>query len=257
MDTPMVHWPESMFTYLPEDRLLFSMDAFGQHLATSGRFDDETPLTTIMDEAKTYFANILMLYARPIANTLAKAATLPVSIVAPSHGVIWRRHFPEVFKAYQEWVSFKPARKVVIAFDTMWGSTDRMARAIAEGAAVSGVDVIMLSIRRSHITDLAAEVLDAAALAVGSPTLNMTMMPEIASALTYLKGLKPMNKAGLAFGSYGWGLKGGAQVVEEYLKAMDVEILRPALQVQFAPDAPALAACREAGLLLAERAMRA
>ena len=131
-----------------------------------------------------------------------------------------------------------------------------MARAIAEGASADGVDVKTISIRSSHITTLAAEVLDAAAVAVGSPTLNMNMMPEIASALTYLKGLKPLNKAGFAFGSYGWGFKGGAQVVEEQLKAMDVEILCAPLMAQYAPDAAVLAACREAGGLLAERALR-
>jgi flavorubredoxin len=255
IETPMVHWPESMFTFVPEDKVLFSMDAFGQHYAASHRFDDEEPIEVVMEEAKKYYANIVMLYGQPISRVLDKARDLSIDVIAPSHGMIWRRNLGRVLSAYREWVAFKPRAKVVVLFDTMWNSTARMAEAIVEGASESGAaEVRLLNVRSSGITAVATEVLDAATLAVGSPTLNKTLMPEMAAALTYLKGLGPGGKAGLAFGSYGWA-KGGAKDVEDYLRAMKVQILREPLQVQFVPGEAALEQCREAGRLLASKAV--
>jgi flavorubredoxin len=255
IETPMVHWPESMFTYVPEEKLLFSMDAFGQHYAAAHRFDDEEPIEAIMAEAKTYFANIVMLYGKPIAAALDKAAGLEIAMIAPSHGVIWRKHLDTIIAAYKDWVVCKPVEKALVIYDTMWKSTELMAQAIAEGVQGEGVDVRLINMRVSHITDVATEMLDAAAAAVGSPTLNKTLMPQAAASLTYLKGLGPRGKAGFAFGSYGWS-KGGARDVEDYLKAMKFEILRDPLQAQFVPKADALDECRAAGKLLADAAKR-
>ena len=256
IETPMVHWPESMFTYIPEEKLLFSMDAFGQHYASSGRFDDEVNMVEVMQEAKTYYASIVMLYGRQIAKTLEAAAGLDIEMIAPSHGVIWRSHLAGILSAYAEWVLCKPAAKVLIIYDSMWGSTKMMAEAIAEGAAVDGVEAKLLSVRASGLAEIATEVLDAAAIAFGSATLNMGMMPMMGAALTYLKGLRPAGKAGFAFGSYGWG-KGGAEAVDEYLKTMNIEILRSPLKGQWRPSADALAECRAAGGMLADRAVAA
>ena len=253
-ETPMVHWPESMFTYIPEEKLLISMDAFGQHYASSHRFDDEEPLDVVMQEAKTYYANILMLYGRPITNALQKAARLDIDMVAPSHGVIWRSHFDRILSAYQNWVQCKPVRKVLVIYDTMWQSTDRMAHAILAGATRSDVDARLLNVRSTHITEIATEMLDAAAVAVGSPTLNMTLMPHVACALAYLQGLRPTGKAGFAFGSYGWA-PSGAKAVENSLKEMKIELLSGPLTSQFAPTEEVLAACYAAGKVLAERAV--
>lgn len=254
IETPMAHWPESMFTYIPEEKLLFTMDAFGQHYASAGRFDDEEPLDILMYEAKTYYANILMLYGKPVRKVLDQAAGLDVEILAPSHGIIWRSHVPEIVKAYQDWVGCRPKPKVVILYDTMWNSTEQMAQALGDGASCSGVSVKILNVRANHITQVATEVLDAAVLAVGSPTLNMTVMPEVASALTYLKGLKPAGKVGLAFGSYGWG-KNGVQEIEAYLQTMKVTLLSEALVCNYAPDAAMLDRCREMGRRLADAAL--
>jgi len=256
VETPMVHWPESMATYVPEEKLLFSMDAFGQHFASSGRFDDEEPLDVIMAEAKTYYANIVMLYGPQIAKTMDALEGIEVEIIAPSHGVIWRRNLDVIRSAYRDWVVCRAKPKVVIVYDTMWQSTDMMAKAIVEGAALPGVEVKLFNIRASSITVLATEVLDAAAIAVGSPTLNGTLMPQMAAVLTYLTGLRPAGKAGLAFGSYGWA-KGAAKELDAYLRAMKVEILRDPVQAQFRPAAAALDECRAAGKLLAERALQA
>jgi flavorubredoxin len=255
IDTPMVHWPESMFTYIPEDKLLFSMDAFGQHYASAERFDDNEPLATIMAEAKTYYANIVMLYARPIRNTMQMAENLDIEIIAPSHGIIWRKHVSEILQAYHDWTHHKPLRKVLIVFDTMWKSTQMMADAIMEGVLESGVDARLYNVNTAHITTLATEALDAAAIAVGSPTLNMTMMPQMASLLTYWKGLKPPEKVGFAFGSYGWSKLGGPTEVNSYLETMKFGIIRPPLMVQFVPGPAELDECREAGRQLAQNAI--
>ncbi|OVE74736.1 hypothetical protein BVX97_06430 [bacterium E08(2017)] len=254
IDTPMVHWPESMFTYCPERKVLFSMDAFGQHYASENRFDDEEPLDIVMEEAKTYYANIVMLYGKPIKRVLDKAGGLDIDIVAPSHGVIWRKHLGEILKAYNEWVVCKSSKKVIVLYDTMWQSTSKMAEAIAEGASAQGVQVKLLNARTTHITDLATESLDAAVFAVGSPTLNKTLMPQVAACLTYLKGLAPVGKAGFAFGSYGWS-SGGTKEVEKYLDDMKFEVIMEPVDCQFVPGDDALKRCREAGRAMAAKAV--
>jgi flavorubredoxin len=254
IETPMVHWPESMFTYIADEGILFSMDAFGQHFASDGRFDDEEDLEIILEEAKIYYANIVMLYGKPIAKVLDQAGGLNLKIIAPSHGVIWRKDIGRIVNAYRDWVVCKPAAKVLVLFDSMWGSTQKMAEAIADGAKEAGADVKFISIRESHITEIATETLDAAVLACGSPTLNMTLMPQVAAALTYLKGLRPTGKIGQAFGSYGWG-KGGPEGVHQYLQEMRFDIAGEPIRCQFVPGPEALGGCREAGKELGLKAL--
>lgn len=254
VDTPMLHWPESMFTFLREEKLLFSMDAFGQHYASARRFDDEEPFDVVMAEAKTYYANIVMPYGKQVAKALDRVAGLGVEVIAPSHGVIWRKHRAAVLSSYEDWMAGKKKPKVLVVYDTMWKSTEQMAAAIVDGAAVDGVEVKLMNVRAGDLTGLASEMLDAAAAAFGSPTLNSTLMPQMAAALTYLVGLKPSGKSGFAFGSYGWA-KGGAKDVEDYLKAMKFEILREPLQSQYVPTAGILDECRAAGKMLARKAL--
>lgn len=254
LETPMVHWPESMMTYCPEEKLLFSQDGFGQHYASSGRFDDEEPLDVVMAEAKTYYANIIMWAGKPISKALEAAAGLDIQTISPAHGVIWRSHVAEIVEAYKKWVVCAPESKVLVVYDSMWHSTQMMAEAILEGASQPGVSAKLLSIRDNGLTLLATEVLDAAAIAFGSPTLNTTLMPEMAAALTYLKGLRPTGKAGFAFGSYGWA-KGGTKAVTEYLEDMKFEILREPIDAQWRPTPEVLEECCEAGRLLAKRAL--
>ena len=253
IDTPMLHWPESMFTYVPEEKLLFSMDAFGQHYATSRRFDDQVSPQVALDEAKAYYANIIMPYGKQAAGALRRADELDVQMIAPSHGVIWRSHLSEIRKAYRSWSAQRPEPKVLVIYDTMWDSTGRMARAIHEGACDPGVDALLIHIRSWDLTRIATEVLDTAAVAFGSSTLNREMMPMASAVLTYLKGLRPSGKAGFAFGSYGWG-KGGPEAVNECLTAMKWEIVRDPLKAQFRPTPEILDECRAAGKTLAERA---
>lgn len=255
MDTPMVHWPESMFTYVQEDHLLFSMDAFGQHLASAYRFDYEEPLDIVMEEAKKYFANIVMLYTRPIARVLERAAEMQINMIAPSHGVIWHKNIADILAAYQNWVAHKNHAKVLVVYDTMWKSTEKMAVAVLQGAQEKEIDARLIHVRATNITNIATEVLDSAAVAFGSPTLNQTLMPEMAAVLTYLKGLRPSDKSCVVFGSYGWS-KGAAKDIEAYLNDMKLNIIREPIQSQFSPTEETLEECRAAGRVLADIAAK-
>ncbi|MDI6774755.1 MAG: flavodoxin domain-containing protein, partial [Verrucomicrobiota bacterium] len=171
-----------------------------------------------------------------------------------------RRHLTEepgraILAAYRDWVVCKPRAKALVIYDTMWGSTAKMARAILSGAEADDVDAKLFSVRDAHNTMLVTEVLDAAVLAVGSPTLNGGLMPQMASFLTYLKDLRPAGKAGFAFGSHGWA-RGGARDVQDYLKETGVTLLREPLDYRYAPDEKVLDECRQAGRILAESARR-
>jgi len=255
-DTPMVHWPESMVTYVIEDELLFSMDAFGQHYASGFRFDDESDLCEVMQEAKAYYANIVLPYGRPVAAALARLGGLKLKIVAPSHGVIWRSHFDKILAAYQAWMVCRPAKKVVIAYCSMWNSTHVMAEAVAAGAGELPVEVKLIDVNVTSDTQVVTDVMDCAAFAAGSATLNMGLMPRMAATLTYLRGLKPVGKTCFAFGSYGWAPK-GTEEVSHYLQAMQMTPVCGPVACRFAPDAETLAKCRAAGRALAEIAMKA
>ncbi len=253
VETPMVHWPESMVTYVPEEKLLFSMDAFGQHYATSQRFDDELPLPAILAEAKKYYANIVTPWGKQVAGALKKLGELPLAMIAPAHGLIWRTHLQSILDAYADWSVCRPRAKVLVIYDTMWESTAEMAEAIAEGAMAEGVEVMPMHVRRTSLTRIATEALDSAALALGSATLNRTMMPAAAAVLNYLEGLRPAGKAAMAFGSYGWG-RGAPEAIDRWLDAMPWQKLRAPLRCQYRPTPTVLEECRAAGRLLAQKA---
>ncbi len=251
--TAMLHWPDSMFTYVPEEKLLFSMDAFGQHLASSGRFDDEVPFDIVMAEAKKYYANILMIFGKLVAKTLPVAHALDIETIAPSHGVMWRKHIAEILSKYEDWAVCKPAAKVLVVYESMWHSTELMAEAIHEGAAAEGVACQYLRLSVNDITDLATEMLDTACVAVGTSTLNNGMLPRTAAFLTYMTGLKPVGKVGLAFGSHGWS-GGGASQASAMLETAGIELMREPLTCSYKPTAQVLAQCRQAGAALAAKA---
>ncbi|MBN2713876.1 MAG: MBL fold metallo-hydrolase [Planctomycetes bacterium] len=253
LETPMVHWPESMFTYIPEEKLLFSMDAFGQHFASNKRFDDEVDMCAVMEEAKKYYANIVMLYGKQISKVLDAAAGLDIEMIAPSHGVIWRKNIGTIVEAYKNWVVCKAEPKVLVIYDSMWESTKKMGEAIIAGATEEGVEAKLIYVRATGLTDIATEVLDAATIAFGSATLNQSMMPMMAATLTYIKGLKPTGKAGFAFGSSGWG-KGGAEEIDEFLKGTSIEVLREPIKAKWRPVPEVVEELKEAGRLLARKA---
>jgi flavorubredoxin len=245
METRMVHWPDSMFTYAKEDKILFSSDGFGQHYAGLDRFDDEIG-DAIMLHAKKYFANILLLYAPLILKLVQKVQSmgLPIDKILPDHGVMWRKDPMKIVKAYVEWSEQKPKRKALVLYDTMWHSTQTMAEAIVEELGQQGVDARPMHLRTSHRSDIMTEVLDAGAILIGSPTLNNNLFPTVSDLLTYLKGLKPQNKVAAAFGSYGWSGEAAKMITKE-LEEMKFKVVDPGVRVQFVPDKEGLEACRE------------
>lgn len=254
METRMLHWPDSMFTYLAEDGVLFSQDVFSMHLASTERFDDEIDGDILEDEAAKYFANILMPLSTPVSRLLEKIGGLDVTkgIVATDHGPIWRKDVEKILELYSRWAAQKPTKKAVVVYDTMYESTAAMARAIGEGIRAGGADAKLLPLRACHRTDVATEILDAGALLVGSPTFNNNIFPTVADALTYLKGLKPRNLIGAAFGSYGWSGEAVGQV-EDVLRGMKVELVGESVKAKYVPDDEALGQCHSLGMLVAER----
>ena len=239
--TPMLHWPDSMVTYCPEEKILFSNDAFGEHLASSSRFDDEVDFGTLMFECQKYYANILMLYGRQAQTALKALSGLEINMIATGHGVIWRKHIQEIMARYEKWAAGEAEERAVVVFDSMWHSTESMARAVAEGFAQKGIPVSFYDIKENHLSDIVTDILTVKYLAVGSPTINNQMMPTIAGFLCYLKGLAPKGKKAFAFGSYGWGGQ-SIGLVEEALKACGCEIILDKIRLANVPGAEDLQA---------------
>lgn len=253
VETKMLHWPDSMMTYLVEEGVLFSQDAFGMHLATSQRFADEIDDDVLEYEGAKYFANILLLLSSLVIRALEKVGKLGIAInvLAPDHGPIWRKDINRMLEYYAKWAVQKPTRKAVVVYDTMWQSTHKMARAIGEGLADGGADAKIMKLRACHRSDIVTEILDAGALLVGSPTINNNMFPTVADVLTYLKGLKPQNLIGAAFGSYGWSGEAVGHV-EEILSAMKIELVGESIKARYVPDDDALDKCFSLGKLVAD-----
>ena len=243
IETRMLHWPDSMFTYLKEDRILFSSDAFGQHYAGHEQFDDVVG-EKIMFHAKKYFANILLLYAPLILKLIDRVVEmgLDIDMICPDHGVLWRNP-STIIDAYARWSRQEDLPdKAVVIYDTMWHSTEKMALAIADGLHEEGIDVRPMKLREYDRSDIMTEVCDAKAVVMGSPTLNNGIFPTVADFLTYMKGLKPQNKIAAAFGSFGWSGE-SVKILEKELVEMKFNLITPGLKHQYVPDEDALEKC--------------
>jgi flavorubredoxin len=251
LETRMLHWPDSMFTYLDPDKILFSSDAFGQHYAGFEKYDDVIG-DEIMPHAKKYFANILLPFSPLILKLVEKISALGVEIrmICPDHGVIWRKEPEKIIEAYLEWSRQVPGKKAVVVYDTMWKSTEWMADAIASGMASEGIDVRPMHLRKWHRSDILTEVLDSAAIVVGSPTLNNGLFPTVADFLCYLKGLKPKNKIAAAFGSYGWSGE-AVKLIGKELEEMKLEVMEPDARIQYLPGKEGLESCYALGKKIA------
>ena len=255
LEAPMLHWPDSMFTYLVEDKILMPNDAFGQHLASSGRFDDTVDQQVLMEEAVTYYANILTPFAPLIVRKIEEvvAMKLPIDMIAPSHGIIWRKDPMKIVNAYMDWCTGKTVKqKAVIVFDTMWGSTDKMARAIGEGIASQGIEVKLLKLRATDNTDIVTEMVDAKVVLVGSPTLNNGMFPSLGQFLTYITGLKPKGKLWGFFGSYGWG-GGAVKGMVKTAKEAGFDVMEQSMELKWVPTEEELKKCFEFGQQTAQK----
>jgi len=247
LETRMLHWPDSMFTYLKENKILFSSDGFGQHYAGPEKFDDEIG-DAIMPHAKKYFANILLLYSMKVLKLVETVTELGLEfkMICPDHGIIWRKDPGKIIEAYVKWSKQEPGKKALVVYDTMWHSTETMAESIAEGIAEEGVEVKPMHLRKWNRSDIMTEVIDAKAIIVGSPTLNNQLFPTVADMLTYMKGLKPKNKIGAAFGSYGWSGE-SVKLINKELEAMKFDIIEPGIKIQYVPDKKGKDACFELG----------
>jgi flavorubredoxin len=252
LETRMVHWPDSMFTYMMEDKILFSSDGFGQHYAGHETYDDQVG-EGIMQHAKKYFANILLLYAPLITKLVDKVLDmgLAIDMICPDHGIFWRQDPMKIINAYAEWSQQKPSRKALVVYDTMWQSTEKMAEAIVKTLVREGVDAEPYHLRAWHRSDILTEVLDAGAVIIGSPTLNNGLFPTISDFMTYMKGLKPINKIGAAFGSYGWSGE-AVKLINRELEEMDFQIIDPGLKTLYVPKEKDIEACYELGRKIAK-----
>ncbi len=236
VEAPMLHWPDSMFTYVNEDRLLLPNDAFGQHFASVQRFEDEVG-GEVMRYAAKYYANILW----PLAPLILKKIDdvlkmgIPIDVIGPSHGLIWRKDPGRIVQAYVDWSQGKTKKKVAIVYDTMWGSTEALAKSILKGLTEEGVDARLLSLRGNHRSDIVGEMLEAQGVLLGAPTLNNGMFPTMGDFLTYVKGLRPVGKVFGVFESYGWG-GGSSREMRKHLEEAKFDVWDRELKVQFLPD---------------------
>lgn len=248
----MLHWPDSMASYLDGEEILFSNDAFGQHISTSKKFDDENEISNIMHEASKYYANILMPYTRLVGKAVGKTGAVPIKMIAPSHGVIWRKHIVDILKKYEQWGSGYHNGSVVIVYDSMWGATEDMARRILEGVSAAGVTVKLHRLTTSPLSDIINDILEAGGVIVGSSTQHNDILATMGGFLTYLKGLRPVNKIGAAFGAYGWA--GGAQkTIEESLKASGIAVESSEMTFKWVADKDGQEGCFNFGLEFAKK----
>jgi flavorubredoxin len=254
LETKMVHWPDSMFSFCPQLGILFSQDGFGMHLATTRRFDDEVSRNVWGYEALKYFANILTPYPGPIA-ALLKSVTesglvAKIKMICPDHGLIWRANLGEIVGCYARWVKQEPSRKAVVVYDSMWHSTEKMAVELVDALSVEGVLVKRMSLKGCHRSDVVTEIYTAGAVLVGSPTLNNGLYPTVAELLSYMRGLKFKNKVGGAFGSYGWSGEAAKQV-QAALGEMKYQLPAPEVRFQWAPKEADLEPVRALGRAVA------
>lgn len=248
---PMVHWPDSMVTYIPQEELLFSNDAFGQHIASATRFDAGLGWDIANEEAAKYYANIVFPYGDQVNKALDVVENLPVQMIAPSHGLIWKFFIPNIIKSYRRWASNQTDIKALIVYDTMWGSTKTIASALQEGLEEAGVPVTLKFLQTSHMSDIVPDILTSKAVLVGSPTLNNGMLPSIAGFLAYIKGLRPKKRIGFAFGSFGWGGQGAVKVREE-LQSMGWEMPGDVLNIKYRPAGDEIEEAKMTGFKLGQ-----
>ena len=254
LETKMLHWPDSMVSYVAEEQVLFSQDAFGQHLATCEMWADTVARDVLLYEAAKYYANIILPFSPMVSKTVAKlrGLNLPLKVIAPDHGPLYRKDLGWIVDLYAEWAAQKPTAKAIVVYDTMWQSDAVMAKAAAEGLAEGGAQPVkVFPMGSAHRSDVATEILDAGAILLGSPTINQQMFPTMADVLCYLEGLKRKNLVGAAFGSYGWS-GGAVKRLTDALERMGVQIVADPVSVNYVPTDEALQECRALGRKVAQ-----
>ncbi|MFW6151155.1 MAG: flavodoxin domain-containing protein [Chloroflexota bacterium] len=248
VEAPMLHWPDSMFTYVTGNNILMPNDAFGQHYATAFRFNDEVDQEELYEEAFKYYVNILTPFSSQVSKKIDEllGLNLTVDIIAPSHGVIWRQDPMQIVKKYQQWAAQEPEQSAVIVYDTMWQGTRRMAEAIGEGLAAEGVPYKLFHIPISDRNDVLTEIFKAKAVLIGSPTLNNGLLPTIMPILEDIRGLKFQNKVGAGFGCYGWSGE-SPKIITDHLERSSVNVIAEPIRAKWQPGLDDLGKCRRFG----------
>ena len=254
VETKMLHWPDSMISFYDRDGVLFSQDAFGQHLAGSKLWADEYDCSILGHEMSKYYANIINAQSSKILALLDSlpGLNLDIKAIAPDHGPLFRKDFDKVFAAYRRYAEQKPQKRAAVVFCTMWHATEKLARAFADGVRYAGVEVEMIDLAASERSAVMTAVAKSGLIAFGAPTMNNQVFPAMADVLTYVKGLKPVNKIGFAFGSCGWSGEGAKQITAE-LEAMKFDLPIPFIQSKYMPTDEELNRAFAAGETLAEK----
>lgn len=249
----MLHWPDSMFTYLTGHNLLLPNDAFGQHYATSARFNDQVDQAELFEEAVKYYANILTPFSKLVLKKIDEllALNLPVDMIAPSHGVIWRDDPLQIVRKYQEWARQEPLPRAVILYDTMWQATRKMAEAIGQGLASEDIDYKVYHMAIADRNDVLTDIFKARAVIIGSPTLNQGVLPTITPILEDLEGLRFQNKIGAAFCSYGWSGE-SIKRIESHFEKCRIPLAAPSVTAKWQPTPDDLIRCRQLGKTVAQ-----
>lgn len=256
IEAPMLHWPDSMFEYYTKDEILFSNDAFGQHYASEFMYNDLVDQGELFQEAIKYYANILTPFSPLVTKKITEVLgfNVPVGMICPSHGIIWRDNPVQIVQKYLEWADSYQEHQVTIIYDTMWEATRKMADAIAQG--VKEVDptlnIKLFNVSKIDKNDVISEVFKAKLIIAGSSTINKGILSAMASTIEIMKGLKFKNKKAAGFGSYGWSGESPKHMTQE-LEACGFEILEEGLGVLWKPDEAALEVCREYGRKLAAK----
>ncbi len=258
LETPMLHWPDSMMTYSKEDKILFSQDGFGQHLASALRFDDEfvtcESMYELEDSVIDYYANILMPFGQLLKSKISDVQKLGLEIdmIAPDHGIIWRGNPGKILQIYMDLANGKAKQSVSIIYDTMWHSTELMTTPIMQGIKDEGLVCKIIKLRSAPMSEAVKEFWISRGALFGTPTINNVMFPTVAKILYHLRGLRPKNRIVGAFGSFGWG--GGAvkEAYEEF-KKMGLEIHEPGLQINYKPSLEDETKCYDFGREFAKK----
>ena len=247
VEIPMVHWPDSMITYCPEKKVLFSNDAFGQHIATNKTFTDEIGQDILWQEVTKYYANILWPLGPMIEKSINNLLTmnLPIDFVAPSHGLVWRNNINKVIEKYLSWTKNEVKNKVVVVYETMWGSTQIMAREIVRALTNNNIEAKMFDIAKTDFAEVAYEMLEAKAFVIGSSTHDNEMLAYIAGYMHFLKGMKPKNRIAVSFGSFGWA-GGAVKEIATNLSSFGIEVIDQ-ISAKFKPNKEEMEKCYQAG----------
>ena len=255
IEAPMLHWPDTMFTYMSGENILFSNDGFGQHFASESLFNDAVDEAAMMYEAEKYFVNILNPYSTMVTKKIQQilAMNLPIDMICPSHGVIWKVNPTQIVEKYLLWADAYQENQITLAYDTMWQSTRKMAEAIAEGIreAAPTITVKLFNVAHEDKNDVLTEVFRSKAVLVGSPTINYGYSFAIAGLLEMVRGLKFKKKKAAAFGSYGWS-GDAVKLMNERLTEAGFQLLNEGITTLWVPDSDALAQCKAFGRNIVE-----